>query len=140
VREAPRRSDRSVDRDRGGNDRRSGRGGFHVFATVRWDADADHLKHQYRDVTALLMDVREDDGIQAAASTVDAHLTGRGLDALVNNAGVGVAGPIETLDRDLLRTQLDINVQGRIAVTHAFLPRLRQARGRIVMVGSVGDR
>jgi NAD(P)-dependent dehydrogenase (short-subunit alcohol dehydrogenase family) len=58
----------------------------------------------------------------------------------VNNAGIAVAAPLEFLPMDKLRQQLEINLIGQAAVTQAFLPALRQARGRIVMVSSIGGR
>src|SRR6185312_16445006 len=62
------------------------------------------------------------------------------LDALVNNAGIGVGGPLELIPIDDVRRQLDVNVVGQVAVTQAMLPALRAARGRIVFVSSVGGR
>src|SRR6185437_14878356 len=62
------------------------------------------------------------------------------LDALVNNAGIGVGGPLELIGIDDVRRQLDVNVIGQVAVTQAMLPALRAARGRIVFVSSVGGR
>jgi short-subunit dehydrogenase len=59
---------------------------------------------------------------------------------LVNNAGVSVPGPIEYLPIDELRRQLEVNLIGQVAVTQAFLPALRRARGRVVFIGSVGGR
>jgi NAD(P)-dependent dehydrogenase (short-subunit alcohol dehydrogenase family) len=53
------------------------------------------------------------------------------LAGLVNNAGIGVAAPLEFLPIDRLRQQLEVNLVGQAAVTQAFLPALRQARGRI---------
>ncbi len=47
------------------------------------------------------------------------------LDAVVNNAGVAVAGPMEAVPLTDFRRQLDVNVVGQIAVTQAVLPRLR---------------
>ena len=38
-------------------------------------------------------------------------------DAVVNNAGIGVPGPLEALPLDQLRRQLDVNVVGQVAVT-----------------------
>ena len=54
------------------------------------------------------------------------------LAGLVNNAGIAVAAPLEFLPVDRLRQQLEINLIGQAAVTQAFLPALRRARGRIV--------
>ena len=58
----------------------------------------------------------------------------------MNNAGVGLVWPLELVPLDAFRAQLAINVEGPIAVTQAFLPMLRQATGRLIMIGSIGDR
>jgi NAD(P)-dependent dehydrogenase (short-subunit alcohol dehydrogenase family) len=64
-----------------------------------------------------------------------------GLDAVVNNAGIGVPGPLELLTADELREQLDVNVVGQLAVTRAALPLLRQAeQPKVLFVNSVGGR
>jgi NAD(P)-dependent dehydrogenase (short-subunit alcohol dehydrogenase family) len=62
------------------------------------------------------------------------------LDGLVNNAGIGVAAPLEDLPPEELRRQLEVNVIGQLAVTQALLPALRAARGRVVLMGSIGGR
>lgn len=66
--------------------------------------------------------------------------SGGGLDGLVNNAGIGVGGPVEILALEDLRRQFDVNVHGQIAVTQAMLPALRRAHGRIAFISSVGGR
>jgi NAD(P)-dependent dehydrogenase (short-subunit alcohol dehydrogenase family) len=65
---------------------------------------------------------------------------GGGLDALINNAGIAVSGPLELVSAEDLRRQFDVNVLGQVAVTQALLPALRSARGRIVFVSSIGGR
>jgi NAD(P)-dependent dehydrogenase (short-subunit alcohol dehydrogenase family) len=63
------------------------------------------------------------------------------LDGLVNNAGIGVGGPLELIAPEDLRRQFDVNVLGQVAVTQALLPALRRrARGRVVFVSSIGGR
>ena len=72
--------------------------------------------------------------------TVSAHVENAGLTGLVNNAGIGGLGPLELIPLEAFRHQLEVNVTGQLAVTQAFLPLLRQAGGRIVFMGSIGDR
>jgi NAD(P)-dependent dehydrogenase (short-subunit alcohol dehydrogenase family) len=59
---------------------------------------------------------------------------------LVNNAGISMGGPLEFLPLDNLRQVVEVNVVGVVAVTQAFLPALRRARGRVVNMGSVSGR
>src|SRR6185312_11409457 len=62
------------------------------------------------------------------------------LDGLVDNAGIAIAAPLEFLPPEELTRQLDVNVVGQLRVVQAFLPALRRARGRVVLMGSVGGR
>jgi NAD(P)-dependent dehydrogenase (short-subunit alcohol dehydrogenase family) len=118
--------------------RRLAADGFRVFAGVRKPADAERWEAE--GVAPVSIDVADADSIAAAAQQVDAALDGAGLAGLVNNAGVSVPGPIEYLPIDELRRQLEVNLIGQVAVTQAFLPALRRARGRVVFIGSVGGR
>jgi D-alanyl-D-alanine carboxypeptidase len=68
------------------------------------------------------------------------HTGGAGLTGLVNNAGIGVFGPLEIIPVEQFRRQLEVNVTGQLAVSQALLPLLRRARGRIVLIGSIGTR
>lgn len=114
--------------------------GWLVFAGVRNQVDAKSLAREPGEVVPVELDITDGAGIEAAAEQVSA-VTGGELDALVNNAGIGVAGPLETLPPDALREILDVNVVGQVAVTQALLPLLRRGgRGRILFVGSVGGR
>jgi NAD(P)-dependent dehydrogenase (short-subunit alcohol dehydrogenase family) len=109
-----------------------------VFAGVRTDTDAERLANEHPNLRPLRLDVTLHDTIAAAAQTV--RSTGVRLTGLVNNAGIVVAGPLEHVSESELRMQFDVNVLGQIAVTQAFLPQLRETRGRIVFVGSVSGR
>src|SRR4029450_8433146 len=82
----------------------------------------------------VLLDVTSAEQIRAAAGLVDE------LDGLVNNAGIARAAPLEFIPPDELRHQLEVNVVGHVAVTQAFLPALRRARGRIVFMGSIAGK
>jgi NAD(P)-dependent dehydrogenase (short-subunit alcohol dehydrogenase family) len=115
--------------------------GWRVFATVRKPEDGETLKRKASDrLTPVTMEVTDPVSITAATKVVGEALGEAGLDGLVNNAGIAVAGPLEYLPVEALRKQLEINVIGQIAVTQAFLPLLRKARGRIVNIGSVSGR
>ena len=108
--------------------------GFDPIAAVRKDEDAERLEGQGLRTTRI--DVTDADQIAAAREALgDEPLAG-----LVNNAGIAVAAPLEFLPIDRLRQQLEINLIGQAAVTQAFLPALRRARGRIVNVSSIGGR
>ena len=115
--------------------------GWRVFAGVRKDTDGEALRQK---ASARLMPVRievtDAASIASARETIMRELGDRGLDGLVNNAGVVVAGPLEFVPIEDLRRQLEINVVGQIAVTQAFLALIRKARGRIVNIGSVSGK
>jgi NAD(P)-dependent dehydrogenase (short-subunit alcohol dehydrogenase family) len=117
--------------------------GYIVFAGVRKMADGQALadaKAAAGEIIPVLLDVTDAGQIASAAAAVAARTGDAGLSVLVNNAGVGVFGPVELAPLETVRWQFEVNVTGQIAVTQAFLPLLRRARGRIVMIGSIGDR
>jgi NAD(P)-dependent dehydrogenase (short-subunit alcohol dehydrogenase family) len=82
----------------------------------------------------LVFDVTDADAVATAVATIDA------LDAVVANAGIAVAAPLELLPPAELARQLDVNVVGQLRVVQAVVPLLRRTRGRIVLMGSVGGR
>jgi NAD(P)-dependent dehydrogenase (short-subunit alcohol dehydrogenase family) len=115
--------------------------GMRVFAGVRKQADAEALASRASArLTPLILDVTDAQSIAAAAATVSSAVGARGLDGLVNNAGVSGGEPVEFADLDAVRAMLEVNLVGPMAVTRALLPRLRTAPGRIVCVGSIGGR
>jgi NAD(P)-dependent dehydrogenase (short-subunit alcohol dehydrogenase family) len=115
--------------------------GWRVFAGVRRERDAESLAGEgSASLTPLMLDVADAEQIEAAAGRVDAELAGAGLDGLVNNAGIGIPGPLETMPIEDFRRQVDVNLSAQVAVTQAMLPQLRRARGRIVFISSIGGR
>jgi NAD(P)-dependent dehydrogenase (short-subunit alcohol dehydrogenase family) len=115
--------------------------GLRVFAGVRKEADGERLQQQTSDrLSPVFLDVTDEMSIGSAAETVGAAVGDAGLAGLVNNAGITVPGPLEFLPIEDLRLQIEVNLIGQIAVTQAFLPLLRQGKGRIVNMGSVGGR
>jgi NAD(P)-dependent dehydrogenase (short-subunit alcohol dehydrogenase family) len=116
------------------------RAGFAVFAGVRSAADAEQLGAAGSDrLRTMIVDVTDPAQIEAAAELVREATDGR-VAGLVNNAGVTVPGPVEALPVEGLREQLEVNVVGQVAVTQSLLPMIRAARGRIVIMSSIGDR
>lgn len=110
--------------------------GWKVYAGVRKAADGEALAAEAGDaMVPVQLDVTDDEQIAA----LDAVLPVK-LDALINNAGIVVDGPVEALTRERLREQFEVNVDGQIAVTRAVLPRLRESQGRIVFLSSVSGR
>lgn len=129
---------------------RLARDGFRVYAGVRREADGLALLRDAGDsVVPVRLDVTNADQIAETVARIADETGERGLQALVNNAGVALAGPLEFLPLDELQRQLDINVIGQIAVTQACLPLLRRSRasamadhraGRIVFMSSISGR
>ena len=117
------------------------RAGFRVYAGVRKDKDAEALRALASPaLTPLFLDITNDQQIATAVRTVLADVGDAGLAGLVNNAGVGFLGPLEFLPLEHLQQELAINVTGQLAVTQAFLPAIRRARGRIVNIGSIAGK
>ena len=116
--------------------------GFRVFAGVRSERDAAELRvaapsHGATRLDTLHLDVTDETQIAAAVETVRRAVGPAGLWGLFNNAGISVAGPLEYVSGADLRRQLEVNVVAPVAVTRAFIPLLRQARGRVLTTGSV---
>lgn len=112
--------------------------GFTVFAGVRKPADGQALVDRSSGrVIPILLDVTREEQIRQAARDVREKLPEGGLWGLVNNAGIATGGALEFLPVDALREQLEVNVVGQLAVTQAFLPMIRETRGRIVNMGSI---
>jgi NAD(P)-dependent dehydrogenase (short-subunit alcohol dehydrogenase family) len=117
--------------------------GFHVVATVHAAHEADIPLSQAApgSLTTTVLDLSKPEQVAETARFVGDLLHGAGipgLAGLVNNAGVGVTGPTETVSLDRIRWQFEVNVFGQLALTSAVLPLLRAGHGRIVNIGSVG--
>jgi NAD(P)-dependent dehydrogenase (short-subunit alcohol dehydrogenase family) len=114
--------------------------GWRVFAGVRKQEDADALSEAGSErVVPLILDVTDAEQIAAAAKRIEAEAGGQ-LDGLVNNAGIAVPGPLETLPLEDFRRQVEVNLTAQVAVTQAMLPLIRRVPGRIVFIASIGGR
>ena len=118
--------------------------GYHVFGSVRKDADAQRLQQDFpQHFTPLLFDVSDAPAIAAAVAQVEKIVGKRGLAALVNNSGVSGTGPLMHVPMADVRQLFEVNVFGLLQVTQAFLPLLGarkncpHAPGRIVNISSI---
>jgi NAD(P)-dependent dehydrogenase (short-subunit alcohol dehydrogenase family) len=128
--------------------------GGRVFAGVRREEDAEALRAGASErLTPVMLDVTDAGQIATAVGEIEAALDGAGLDGLVNNAGVAIPSPLETMPIEDFRRQVEVNLTGQVAVTQAMLPLIRRAgvpfarnaskrnrAGRIVFISSIGGR
>ncbi|HIA01024.1 MAG TPA: SDR family oxidoreductase [Myxococcales bacterium] len=116
--------------------------GYPVFAGVRKESDAQSLREAASDkLTPIMLDVTNAEQIAAAAKHIGDVLGDAPLMGLVNNAGIGVGGPLEFIPMEDLRWQYEVNVFGQVAVSQAMLPLMRRGdAGRIVNVGSIAGK
>ncbi len=112
------------------------RRGFHVLAGVRRDADGDAIRSA--GIEPVILDITKSEHVEALAARVAGDP--RALHALVNNAGIQVNGPVESLPMAQWRRVFDVNLFGHIAVTQALLPALLRSKGRVINISSIGGR
>lgn len=113
--------------------------GYRVFAGVRTERSAAELAAvpvSSGELIPVTLDVTEPASIMHAASVIERGSLDTGLWAVVNNAGVCISAPLECVPLAALRTQLETNVVGTVAVLQHLLPQLRASKGRIVNISS----
>lgn len=122
---------------------------FFVIATVRKTQDAERLTKLHSNIFPILLDVCFPDQVDALAVAIDQflHLNQRPyLDALINNAGIALGGPLVELDDQVLQQQLEVNVVAPMRMIRALAPALgvkadSKQGGRIIQVSSIsGER
>lgn len=114
------------------------REGYLVFAGVRKEADRERLEAEHANLRPIILDVTVPADVTRAIDSV--RTSGSDLRAVVNNAGIAVAGPLEFLPIEALRQQFEVNVLGPLALAQAALPILRETKGRLVFIGSIAGR
>jgi len=104
--------------------------GHRVIATTETADQASALAREQPSVETMKLDVTNADDV-ATAATLD-------VDVLVNNAGVGIMGPLATIPVDLIRTSFEVNVIGMAAMSQAVIPAMMaKGSGRIINVSSI---
>lgn len=122
--------------------------GWRVYAGVRRTRDGERLEQELGpNVKAVRLDVTDEEGLAATVARIAEERGAAGLQGLVNNAGIAVAGPVEELPVKAFAHQFAVNFFGVVAVTKATLPLLRRGRAsvvggpvRIVQMSSVSGR
>ena len=105
--------------------------GHTVYGTVRRDVEPLPGVHY------LKADVRDTASVQAAVASVLAA-EGR-IDVLINNAGMGIGGPVEFAPEADVQLQMDTNFMGQVRFAQAVLPTMRrQGSGKILCFSSIG--
>ena len=117
------------------------RRGFHVLAGVRRDADADTLRAEgIEGLEPHILDITVDSDVTAIADRIARDPLRRPLRALINNAGIAINAPVETLPLTEWRRQFEVNLFGHIAMTQALLPSLLSNSGTVVNISSIGGK
>lgn len=112
--------------------------GFKIFAAVRKQEDKDALENLHENIRAVFLDVTNEESIQRAFEKIKE--TTDSLYALVNNAGIALAGPVEFMPSEVLKKQFNVNVFGAIRVAQEALPMMRNlSDARIVNISSMAS-
>jgi NAD(P)-dependent dehydrogenase (short-subunit alcohol dehydrogenase family) len=85
-------------------------------------------------ITPLVMDITNISSVNAAKKEIQQKF--KGLDGLVNNAGIFVGGPLVEVEEKEVKKILEVNAFGTFLVTKILFPLLKEKKGRIVNIGS----
>jgi NAD(P)-dependent dehydrogenase (short-subunit alcohol dehydrogenase family) len=114
------------------------RRGFHVLAGVRRDVDAESLRTD--GIEPHILDITVESNVAAIADRVTHDPLRRPLRALINNAGIQLNAPVETLPLAEWRRIFEVNLFGHVAMIQALLPALLRSTGTVVNISSVGGK
>ena len=111
--------------------------GWQVFAAARRLEAMEPPRR--RGAKVLSLDLADQASCRQLSDTVSGAIGA--LDALVNNAGYGETGPVETMPIERARAMFEVNVFGLIGLTQLLLPPMRERRrGHIVNLSSIAGR
>ncbi len=109
-------------------------GNWKVFATTRHPEQLNDI--QSDNLTVLPLNVALNSERTAIVERV-AELCSNSLDCLINNAGYGLSGPLESLTEEQIRLQFEVNFFAPLLLTRDLLPALRAAKGKVINISSV---
>ena len=117
---------------------------YHVFGSVRNNIDAERVSSELGvNFTPLIFDVTNESSVKESVKIVEKHLNGQKLAGLVNNAGLGVIGTIQSLTAEQFKYQFDVNLLGVFHCCQAYLNLLGADRslngnpGKIINISSI---
>ena len=106
------------------------RRGHDAIAACETEEQAAALAAEHPELTAIKLDVTDPADVAGAADL--------GVDVLINNAGVGIVGPMASVPLADVRRSFEVNVFGMVALSQAVIPGMRErGSGRIINVSSV---
>lgn len=115
--------------------------GYKVYAGVRKLSDGEELKKQSSsNLQPIIIDVTAENSIITAKESIEKEIQNYSSFALVNNAGVAIGSPVETLTSSQLRFEMEVNYFGVISVIQKFLPVLREKKGKIINISSISGK
>ena len=111
--------------------------GYKVFAGVRKEADKTTLETLHENITAIYLDVTDENSVNEAFDVVTQNTDD--LFAIINSAGIALGGPVEFLPIETLKKQFDVNVFGAIRVVQRFFSLLNNDDARVVNISSMAS-
>lgn len=115
--------------------------GHRVWAAVRKPESMQAIQSKYPSLlTVVKIDMTNSSDVEKACAEIDSKIDSAKEFVLVNNAGIAVGSPVESLPIDEWKNLYEINLFGPIHLIQKFLPTLRKTKGRIVNVGSISGR
>lgn len=115
--------------------------GHHVWAAVRKPETMQTLQSHYpKTLTIVKLDMTNAPNLDQIFNSLNSNFDASKEFILVNNAGIAVGSPIESLPIDEWRNLYEINLFGPIRLIQKFLPLIRKTKGRIINVGSISGR
>lgn len=121
--------------------------GYHIFGSVRDENSGARIASSLgKNFTPILFDIADETAVRNAVIQVKEKLGENGLTALINNAGIAVAGALSELPVSEFRKQIDVNLIGTFSVIKNFLPLLGTDKkasfppGRIINISSLSGK
>ena len=118
--------------------------GYRVFGSVRNEADADKVSSELgSNFVPLIFDVTDEAAVKNSVKIVEDHIGDQKLSGLINNAGLGVIGTIQSLSAEQFKYQFDVNVLGVFHCCQAYLDLLGADKnrkgdpGKIINISSI---